>query len=195
MALFFIKTTRFDFLKKFGILTTFIPILAYLLLGEIGYALPMALGYWILILFGTSIFNKKGYTYPQALSLSFCLAYFGSFLWELPTLIYTIIIRGGIDGAFPLHIIYIFPILFIYEKIKTNRSKKENTTALTWILSCSAIILLVLVLGGFDIWNIGYNSITNQRIEEFLWMFNRIIIIIGLFIIYSKSTLRKEQKS
>jgi hypothetical protein len=194
MALFFIKTGHFDFLKKFGVLTVFIPILAYLLLGDIGYNLPLVIGYWILILFGATIFNKKGYTYPQALSLSFCLAYFGSFLWELPTLIYTIVIRGGIDGAFPLHIIYIFPILFIYEKIKTNKPKKEVASTLVWVLSYSALVLSVLVLGGFDIWNINYNSIANQRFEEFMWMINRIIVITGMFLIYSKSSFRREPK-
>lgn len=194
MALFFIKTTHLDFLKKYGILTLFIPILAYLYLGNLGYALPLVLGYWILILFGTSIFNKKGYTYPQALSISFCLAYFGSILWELPIIIYTIIIRGGIDGAFPLHIIYIFPMLLIYEKIKTNKSRKEIISTLTWILSYSVLILIVLVLDGFNIWVVSQNSISGQGIMEFWWMINRIVVITGLFLIYIKSTLRKEPK-
>jgi hypothetical protein len=193
IALFFIKTTRLDFLKKFGILTLFIPILTYFYLGSIGYTLPLVLGYWILILFGASIFNTKGYTYPQSLSISFCLAYFGSFLWELPTLIYTIIMRGGVDGAFPLHIIYIFPILFIYEKIKTNQSKKEITITLTQILFYSVMVLFVSILSGFDIWNIKQNSISNQGNLEFLWMINRMVIIVGIFSIYIKSTLRKEQ--
>jgi hypothetical protein len=194
MALFFFKTTKLDFLKKFGLLTVFIPILAYLLLGDLGYTLPLVIGYWVLVLFGASIFNKKGYAFPQALGLSFCLAYFGSFLWELPTLIYTIIIRGGIDGAFPLHIIYIFPMLLIYEKIKTNKTKKENITVLTMILFYSTLVLFALVLGGFNIWNITHNSLFNQRIMEFIWMINRVIVITGLFLIYNKSTLRKETK-
>ena len=194
MALFFIKTHKLDFLKKYGILTLFIPILAQLYLNNLGFSFPLVLGYWILILLGTSLFNSKGYTIPQSLSISFCLTYFGSLLWETPIIVYTAIIRGGIDGAFPLHIIYIFPMLLIYEKLKTNQPKKEIATILTWTLSYSVLILAVLVLGNYNIWIPAQNSISKQGIEQFLWMTTRILVITGLFAIYAKSTLRKEIK-
>ena len=142
-------------------------------------------------MFGVFIFNNKGYTIPQSLSISFCLTYFGSFLWETPIIVYTAIIRGGIDGSFPLHIIYIFPMLLIYEKLKTNKPKKEIITTLTWALFYSALTLNVLLLGGFNIWNTSLNSVSNQGIIQSLWMINRMIVISSLFLIYINSTLRK----
>jgi len=195
MALFFVKTNRLDFLKKYGVLTIFIPLLAYLYFGAIGFTLPLVLGYWILILFGATLFNSKGYTYPQSLSIAFCLAYFGSLLWETPIIIYTAIIRGGVDGSFPLHLIYIFPMILIYEKLRTNQPRKEIASTLTWTLSYSTLVLFVLVLGKFNIWDTSQNSIANQGIIQFLWMIARILVIVGLFSIYVKSTFRKAQKT
>jgi len=194
MILFYIKTDKLDFLKKYGILALFIPILANLYFTDIGFNLGLITTYIIFVLFGASIFNSKGWTYPRALSLSFLLIYFGSFLWELPIIIYTIIIRGGIDGAFPLHIIYIFPMLFVYEKIKTNRTKKELFNLGTQTIIYSVLILFVLIISSIDIWNITQATTVNQSIAQILWMINRIIVTIVLFSIYAKSSLRKEKK-
>ena len=194
MILFYIKTDKLNFLKKYNILTLFIPIFASLCFDDTGFNLGLITTYMIFVLFGTSIFNSKGWGYPQALSISFLLTYFGSFLWELPTLIYTIIIRGGIDGAFPLHVIYIFPILFIFEKIKINQPKKTTITLLAWMIFYSVLALFALISINADIWNVTQNTTAMQAIEQVSWMMNRIIVITGLFAIYIKSTIRKEQK-
>lgn len=166
-----------------------------IIFNTLGYNFPLIIAYTTLVLFGTSIFAKKGWTYPQALSLSFCLTYFGSFLWELPTHIYTIIVRGGIDGAFPLHLLFIFPIIFVYEKVRTNKTKKETISTLFIILTCSTIILFTLVISGFNVWKVSTNPFSNRIAEEALWMLNRLIVIIGLFKIYAKSSLRRETKN
>ncbi len=193
MALFYVKTNKLDFLKKWSLPILFIPIFTQILFTDIGFKFELVLAYTIFVLFGAYVFNSKGWTYPQALSLSFCLAYFGSFLWELPTHIYTIIVRGGIDGAFPMHLLYIFPIIFIYEKVQTNRTKKEILNTIISILGFSTIVLIALLAGGYNIWYVNQNPLQNQSIMEYLWMFNRIIVIFGLFTIYIKSTVRKKR--
>ena len=195
ILLFFIKTNKLNFIKKYNFLLLFIPIFIYIFTPEFGFKIELALAYTIFLLFGTQLFNKKGWSIPQALSISFCLTYFGSFLWELPHHIYTIIIYGGIDGAFPLHIIYIFPIFFIYEKLKTNQSRRELINIRLFAIGYPIIILISLVGGGLNIWDILQNTKFEQSTIQFLWMFSRIITIIGLFAVYSKSTLRKKPKT
>lgn len=194
MALFYIKTDKLNFLKKYQILTLFIPIFMQLIFGDLGYNIELIFAYVILVLLGTTIFNEKGWTYPQALSLSFCLVFFGSFLWELPILTYTIIIRGGIDGAFPLHLLFIFPMVFVYEKVKTNKKRINNLNLLLVMMVCSSIGLLVLITSKVDIWNIVQSRMSDQVFAQTLWMVNRVIVIGGLFAIYIKSSLRKEIK-
>jgi hypothetical protein len=142
-------------------------------------------------LFGASVFNRRGWTYSQALSMSFCLVYFGSFLWELPTHIYTVIVRGGIDGAFPLHLLFIFPMIFIYEKVKTNQSRKRIAITLLEILGYSTLLLIVLLIANFNVWNVSQNPASAQGIEQSLWMINRMVVMVGLFSIYAESSLRQ----
>lgn len=194
MILFYIKTNKLNFLKNNPFPVFFVLVFLQIIFDYLGYNLPLIIAYISLTLLGVSIFVKKSLTYPQALSISFCLTYFGSFFWELPTHIYTIIIRGGIDGAFPLHLLFIFPVIFVYEKVKTNKTKKEIFSIVFKITSCSVIILLFLVIFNFDIWYVPANSPTNQIIEEVLWITNRIIVIVGLFKIYEKLSLRKVKK-
>lgn len=194
MALFYIKTDRLNFLKKYAILTLFIPIFARLIFTDIGFNIELIFAYMIFIIFGASIFNKKGWAYPQALSISFCLVFFASFLWEVPILTYTIIIYGGIDGAFPLHLLFIFPMVFIYEKIKTNRKKKDILFFGANMMWYSIFMLAILVASNINIWQITQESLANQTIAQFVWMTNRVIVIMGLFLIYIKSSLRRGDK-
>ena len=195
MLLFNIKTTKFNSLKNYIVLTFFIPIFLRLLFGvNIGYNIELIILYITLVIFGTFILNQKDLTFLRSLSLSFCLVYFGSFLWELPYHIYTTIVRGGIDGAFPLHLLYIFPIVFVYEKFQTNRTIKEKLSILCVILSFSFLVMLSLISNNYNIWSVTLNTSTEQIIEETVWMITRIVTMLGLFIMYSKSTLRRRDK-
>lgn len=195
MTLFYVKTNKLNFLKKYGILTLFIPIFLQLFFNELGFHLYLIFAYMIFVLFGMSIFNSKGWAIPQALSVSFCLVYFGSFFWELPTHIYTIIVCGGIDGAFPLHLLYIFPMVFIFTNLKTNQLSREVFNLLFVILFFSVTVMSVLIGMGLDIWNVAVNPPFGQIVEESFWMLNRMVVIVGLFAIYIKSSVRKEIKS
>lgn len=193
MILFYIKTDKLNFLKKYGILTLFIPIfVSFYSIEALGYPLQLILAYMIFVIFGTTYLNNKGWTYSRALSLSFCLTYFGSFFWEIPTHIYTIIIRGGIDGSFPLLLLYILPMFFVYEKVKTNYSKKSITILITYLLSYSTLILYFLISNNIDIWQTTPFSPVAQSFTQILWMMNRIFVIIPLILLYSKSSLRKK---
>ena len=195
MALFYLKTNKFDSAKNYIVLTLLIPVFLQILsVNNIGYKIELIIAYMTFVIFGTFFFNKRGWTFLQSLSLSFCLVYFGSFLWELPYHIYTTIVRGGIDGAFPLHLLFIFPIVFICEKVKTNRTLKENLSILCVILSFSLLIMLSLISNNYNIWHVPSNSLSEQIIEETVWMIVRIVTISGLFIMYSKSVLRKGDK-
>jgi len=193
MILFYIKTDKLNFLKKYGILTLFIPIfVSFYSIEALGYPLQLILAYMIFVIFGTTYLNNKGWTYSRALSLSFCLTYFGSFFWEIPAHIYTIIIRGGIDGSFPLLLLYILPMFFVYEKVKTNYSKKSITILITYLLSYSTLILYFLISNNIDIWQTTPFSPVAQSFTQILWMMNRIFVIIPLILLYSKSSLRKK---
>jgi len=193
MLLFYLKTDKLNFLDKYSFLILFVPILMQTLYTDnIGFKFELVMAYTVFVLFGTHIFKSQGWTYPQAVSISFCLTYFGSFLWELPTHIYTIFVRGGIDGAFPLHLFYIFPIVFIYEKVRLNMSRKETVILLTWMIGYSTVVLFALVGTSYNIWNVNLNSVPQQNIMETLWMINRIVVITGLFALYINSRLRKK---
>lgn len=194
MLLFYIKTDKLDFIKNNSLIILLFPILASLLLTDIGYNIELVLAYTIFVLFGTQVFKKANFTYPQAISISFCLTYFASFLWEIPTHIYTIILNQGIDGALPLHLIYIFPMIFIYEKLKTNQTKKHTFKLLLLIFGYSTAVLISTVLGGYDIFIIKNNPLFMQGILEASWMTNRIIVVITLFLLYSKSSFRRKNK-
>lgn len=191
IALFFIKTDKFDVFRKYAVLIFFVPIFAQILFTDIGYNLGLISAYIAFTLFGASVFNDRGWKYSQALSLSFCLVYFGSFFWELPYHIYTIIINGGIDGAFPLHLLYIFPMVFVYEKIKSNSSKQDILIILSGILLISTLGMGILLGLNLDIWNVLNNTQIERVLEETLWMITRLVTMFGLFAIYTKSSLRK----
>ena len=196
MLLFCIKTNKLNSVKNYIILTFLIPVFLQILsVNNIGYKIELIIVYMTFVIFGTFFFNKRGWTFLQSLSLSFCLVYFGSFLWELPYHIYTIIVRGGIDGAFPLHLLFIFPIVFIYEKVRTNQTIKKNLSIFCVILSFSLLVMLSLISNNYNIWHVPSNSLSEQIIEETVWMIARIVTISGLFIMYSKSTLRKGEKT
>lgn len=194
MALFYIKSKKFEFLKNYVFLAFLVPVFVQLLSVDIGYHFDLVVAYMTFTLFGASIFNRKGWSYLQALSLSFCLVYFGSFLWELPYHVYTIIIRGGIDGAFPLHLIYVFPMIFVYEKVKTNLSRNEILVILSDVLLLSTLGMGILVTWNLDIWNTYNNTIFESTVEELIWMMTRLVTMFGLFAIYVKSTLRKTKE-
>lgn len=192
IALFYWKTAKFDWLRKFDLLTIFIPVFAVLVTPELGFRFELIIAYWVFVLFGTHLFASKGWSYPQALSLAFCLTYFGSFLWEMPTHVYTILVNGGIDGAFPLHLIYIFPIVFVYEKVKTNQHRKEVLSLLGYLFFFSSLVVATYWISGFDIWDIRRNSLESQIVMQSLWMLNRVVAVLGLFAIYRDSTIRKK---
>lgn len=192
MALFFVKTDKLNFLKTNPFPAFIVLVFLQIVFGTLGYVFPLVIAYTSLVLLGTSIFSSKGWTMPQALSLSFCLTYFGSFFWELPTHIYTIIVRGGVDGAFPLHLLFVFPMLLVYEKIKTNRTREDVFLRASRLLLFSVLVLAGLLVGGYDIWSVPANPLSMQVVEEAVWMANRVIVVIGLFMIYRNSSLRKE---
>jgi len=195
MALFYIKTTKFNPLKNYIVLTFLIPVFLRVFFGvSIGYNIELITFYITFVIFGTYFFNQRNWSFLQSLSLSFCLVYFSSFLWELPYHIFTIIVRGGIDGAFPLHLLFIFPIVFVYEKVKTNRKILENMDIIYTILLFSFIVMINLLMYGYNVWNVTLNLPYEQIIEESLWMITRTVTVLGLFFMYSKSTLRRRKK-
>lgn len=191
IALYYVKTAKLDWLRKFDVLTLFIPIFAYLVFPELGFRIELIVAYWVFVLFGTRLFVSKGWSYPQALSLAFCLTYFGSFLWELPTHIYTILLHGGVDGAFPLHLIYIFPMVFVYEKVKTNLPRAEIAKLLGYLFVYSICVLSMNWVWGADLWDIRNNPIETQMLLQAVWMLNRVVAVLGLFTIYRVSSNRK----
>lgn len=194
MPLYYIKTSKFEWLKTYAPLALLVPILMQMAFGNnIGYRLELMLFYMIMTMVFMVHLCNRGWRVPQALAVAGCLTFFGSLMWELPIMVYTAILRGGIDGAFPLHLLYIFPIVFVYEKLRTNKSKME---VLTWVaisLLASTIYLHCLLYFNVDIWFLNLNPVSTQVIVEVVWMLNRLITIGCLFKIYSLASERKKK--
>lgn len=178
MLLFDVEKPRFDWLKVYGPLLFVGAVVFVLFFGDVGFNLELVVAYLAFGSFGVMFFSNRGWSFNRALSLSFCLVRFGGFLWELPIFVYTIVLNGGVDGAFPLTLLFLFPMLFVYEKVRVNRSKREIVGFVFSSVAFSVVVLwLVLVLDTFVLG---------------LGMVNRVVTMLLLFGLYANANLRKK---
>lgn len=193
MLLYHIKTDKLNRLSKLilpiSLVSIFILTLTYTNGLEILGFRPELIVFYILMLCFSFILFRNKYDFPQAISITICLTFFGSLFWELPYHGFTIYHRGYIDQAFPLHLLYAFPLVFVWQKIKL-RVDELDASLIGISLGFSTLSMILLLDLGADIfWT--YNNPPNLwLIIESLWFFVRIICFTSLYIIFYRGSLR-----
>lgn len=189
MLLYSIKTAKLNFLYNY--LALFPVSLSFIMLSfsNFGYPYDLILFYFTATVFLTQTLGEKHHiSFLQSLSLAFNITFFSSAFWEIPIHIYTIIARGGIDGAFPLHLLYFFPLVFIIPKFKF---KKQTIKYLLISLAISTIILSLHIYLNLDIFYPETIPPAQNRIIQLTWMLNRLTTIILLSQFFTKNEMRK----
>ncbi len=179
------KTNRFDSLK-------YPTIIGAVIFGSILYYFQISIAISSLLIFfycamvslGIFIFMRK-YDYVKALSLSVALGFAASGLWEVPIIVYTMFYKGYIDAAFPLHILFLLPLLLLRNDI---RIKVSNVNILTYvflmIFNCLMLVIHIQIHGA-NIYSVG--GVANNIL---LW-FSRIVTVITLYSIYYRGEYRR----
>lgn len=172
------NTNRFDSLKYPTIFGSII-FGAMLFYFRINLAISsiLILFYSIMGSIGILAFMRK-YDFVKSLSLSVALGFAASGLWEVPIIVYTIFYKGYIDGAFPLHLLFIIPLLLLQRDIKIKPSKINILTIVSLMAFNCLMLLIHIQIHGANIYSIG--GIENNIL---LW-FSRIVTVITLYSIY-----------
>lgn len=180
------NTNKFDSLKYPTLCVSWIPglVLYYHPLENFVASWSLILFYSVAISLGIIAFMRK-YDYVKSLSLSVALAYAASGIWEIPIILYTIAYRGYVDGAFPLHVLPVIPLLLLVSDIRIQVSH-TNIVALLLVMlfNCAMLGVRVKVFGA-NLWNVlGF-------IPNISFWLARVVTIIALYSIYYRGELRK----
>jgi len=129
-------------------------------------------------------FLRKKYDYPQAFSFAFIITFLNSFYWELPIIVYTVFYRGYIDQAMPLHILSVFPVFFIYQKIKITNWKKTIPILASGLI-VSIVFMMPLIQVGIIPSFLSIKDYAPSAWLQALWAVNRLICFFPLlYIVY-----------
>ena len=189
MFLYHLKTKKLDFLFPTVCASTIFFYVLPLLLGEgLGFMSSLFQLYILAVFLSFLLFYSK-YQLPQALAIAICLTFFASVYWEIPTHIYTIIHRGYIDQAFPLHLLYAFPGVFIWGKIALKKDK-INVFLVVLGMVISTIVLGFLLNIGSDIFFAINNPANLRQVTENAWTLNRILLFSTLYLIFYRGVPR-----
>jgi len=191
MILYHVKTTKFDGFPHAFIFPfiTFVVATSFLISNVfIGFRAELIAFYLIMLGLSYGLFATK-YDLPQTLAISVCLTFFTSLYWEIPYHVYTVYTLG-IQQAFALHVLYIFPLIFIWQKIKLKLDKLNFSLVVgsMFVSSVSLFFLLNKNVNIFDTWS---NSPGVWLMTEILWFVVRFICFISLYIIFYRGSLRK----
>lgn len=193
MILFFWKTNKLD---KFTFLTipftVIISIFVFTTGVQLGFRPELIIFYLIMMTFSLLLFRKK-YNFPRALCIAVNLSFFGSLFWETPYHVYTIYLRGYLDQAFPLHLLYAFPAVFIWGKIKL-RVDELDIGLIGFSLGISTLSMILLLDLGADLFWTYTNPPNLWLLIEITWMFVRAICFMSLYIIFYRGVLRQKVK-
>ena len=180
------NTNKFDSLKYPTLCVSWIPgvVLYYLPIKNFVASYSLILFYSVAISLGIIAFMHK-YDYIKSLSLSVALAYAASGIWEIPIILYTVAYRGYIDGAFPLHIIFIIPLLLLMSDIRIQVSYVNIVVVLLMLFFNCAMLGIRIKFFGVNLWNV------HSFIGSVPYWLSRVVTIIALYSIYYRGELRK----
>jgi len=179
------NTNKFDSLKYPTLFTSLIvgSILYYYRIGIV-ISSSLILFYSVAVSLGIIVFMRK-YDYVKSLSLSVALAFVASGVWEIPIILYTVAYRGYIDGAFPLHVIYIIPLLLLMSDIRIEVSRINIMTALLMMLFNCTMLGIHIKIHGANIWIVrGFTT------NILLWV-SRPVTVAALYSIYYRGELKR----
>jgi len=183
MLLYGWRTERFDWMKNHTCLALIAyAFITFLLMKLQDMQILYVVDPWLFLLYGglvimgTEIFMDHGLHFPQALSFAFNLAFFNSVYWETPIHIYTVLYHGYFDAAFPLHVIYVLPFFFLYQKTRFPKPHwKQYTLFFFGLLISTCCLVPVILFHNPDIWN---NPLPLWG--EMLWYLNRVLTYVVL---------------
>jgi len=193
MILYHVNTTKLNKLSKFilpvSIISMLILALSYTTgLNVLGFR-PELVAFYILMLYVSFTLFRKKYDFLQVISIAVCLTFFGSLFWEIPYHVYTIYIRGYFDQAFPLHMLYAFPAVFIWGKIKL-RVDELNVGLIGLSLGVSTLSMILLLDLGADLFWTYSNPPNLWLLIESTWMLIRGVCFLSLYTIFYRGSLR-----
>ncbi len=179
------NTNKFDSLKypTFCVSLVFGLILYYYRISIVISSI-LILFYSVAVSLGIIVFMRK-YDYVKSLSLSVALAFAASGIWEIPIILYTVVYRGYIDGGFPLHLVYIIPLLLLMSEIRIEVSRIDIMTVLLMMLFNCAMLGIHIKIHGANIW-IVHGFTTNIL----LWL-SRPVTVAALYSIYYRGELKR----
>jgi len=193
MLLYRVQTKK---LNRFTNIVVLAPIIGAIILFLLQVQVPhsgtiLVMFYSFLLALGTYIFRQK-YDLPQALSLAFNLAFFNSVYWEIPVHVYTLLYLGYFDPSFPLHFIYVFPLIFLYSKLRFPNPHRKQYLLFASGLVLSTICLIPRVLYNPFIW--GYSSPPSIEAISYANRFVCFVILLKIFYNTKPICLTKEKK-
>jgi len=174
MTFYLVKTKRLNYYSRFVFYFIVVNVFAlFFVKPNFGFYFWM-IQYHLMGIGLIFLVYRKKLDFPQALSLAFNTVYFNGLFWEIPIHIYTFFVRGYIDQAFPLHLIQVFPFLFILN-VTDIKWDRETLVLFTLSLTVSSLLLLFLIRLDVNIWQV-YNEPSHIRaLTETVWMMNRMI--------------------
>lgn len=180
------NTNKFDSLKYPTLCVSLISglIIYYFRIGFSVVSSSLIFFYSVAVSLGIITFMHK-YDYIKSLSLSVALAYAASGTWEIPVILYTVAYRGYIDGAFPLHIIPIIPLLLLMSDIRIQVSYVNVVVVLLMMLFNCAMLGVRIKVFGANLWSV-CDFISNIP----FWL-SRVVTIIALYSIYYRGELKR----
>jgi hypothetical protein len=194
MILYHLKTKKLHISVKYIFPVIIISeILTFFLSGKLFVYRPELISFYILLSSFSFIAFHKKYNFLQALSISFCLTFFVSLYWELPYHILTILQRGYLDQAFPLHLLHAFPAVFIWQKIEVKMDRK-NIFLLISSLGLSTFGMFCLIGLGADISSGYYNTGMLWLTIELVWFMTRAICAYAVYQIFLRGQIRSRKK-
>jgi len=181
------NTKKFDLLKYPTFCVSHIPALIVYALHIKNFAVSytLILFYSVAVSLGIIVFMRK-YDYVKSLSLSVALAYAASGIWEIPIVLYTMACRGYIDGALPLHIIPVIPLLLLMSDIKIKDSRTNIITVLLVMFFNCAMLGVRIKFFDVNIWNVTYGFIGDVP----FWL-SRVVTLVALYGIYYRGELKR----
>lgn len=180
------NTNKFDPLKYPTLCVSLaVGLILYYYRISIVISSTLILFYSVAVSLGIIVFMRK-YDYVKSLSLSVALAFAASGIWEIPIILYTVAYKGYIDGAFPLHLVYIIPLLLLMSEIRIEASCINVMTALLMMLFNCAMLGVRTKFFDPDIWNVGYGFISDVP----YWL-SRVVTIVALYSIYYRGELKR----
>lgn len=189
MILYHSRTARLNFLTYPTITLLLLTAATYPFLLFSSFHSDVLIVYSVTITIGIYVLRFwKNLNYLQALSLAFITSFVASSYWEIPIFLFTIVHRGFIDQAMPLHLLSFFPVIFLLQKLRVTNKRRTIFILLLGLL-ISVVFMLPLIHTGVLPSFLDTQKYVSPLWLEILWVSNRLICFFPLLYIVYRSKL------